>query len=381
MSLLSLPKRPMRLALMSSQNNWGGGEQFLWSLGMGLKDRGHEVVWISPHRSVLTERLVAEGVSPFTISGRYPSLVSIMRLRRFLLDHQIEILHLNDSHAVTWGTVSTLHRCDIHRVSIKHTNFPVRSAAKYNWFVEKMACVSATVFQTCIEGGILENKLRVITGSVPPQNWNHSIQRSQLAQKLKANSERVFLVSVGSLIECKGHRILLESMRSLKLRYPQILLAIFGEGSERADLEAKIQAYDLEHHVQLLGFQDRPEQYMAGADYFVHPALSEGLPLVAMQAQMQGIPMIASDVGGLSELLRDPDSLTPLGWIVPPNNSELLTRAIQFAIDEPEKSKWMAERGKVCANRRYSLERMLDEYEVFYQSVLEPKSLPFRGAA
>ncbi len=98
----------MNLALMSSQKNWGGGEQFLWTLGTELSSRGHHVLWIAPPTSKLFARLEESNSLRFAMSGRHPSPLAMLRFRNALAQYGIEVLHMNDSHAVTWGTVSTL---------------------------------------------------------------------------------------------------------------------------------------------------------------------------------------------------------------------------------------------------------------------------------
>ena len=356
--------------MMSSQTNWGGGEQFLWSLGQGLAKRGHQVLWIAPPKSVLLSKLQSVESSILPVSGRSPSPLSILRLRNAIQQHQIDVLHLNDSHAVTWGALSTLTDSAFRRVAVKHTNFPIRSSAKYNWFVDRVACVSKTVYDTCLDGGILQNKLQVITGSVPANDWIRAEQRERLVKLLQVDMGRKLIVSVGNLIQCKGYDRLLGAIRDLKAKYPEILVAVFGEGPERANIEKSIAAYGIENQVRLLGFQNDPEQWIAGADLFVHPALTEGLPLVAMHAQMQGVPMVASDVGGLTEMLRSPTTGSSLGWIVDIHVPDSLQPAIARAFENPIRSQKMADQAKQLAYQRYSLDRMIVDYEEFYFSVL-----------
>ncbi len=364
----------MNLALMSSQKNWGGGEQFLWTLGTELVSRGHNVLWIAPPKSKLFAKLEESDSLRFAMSGRHPSPLAMLRLRNAIAQYGIEVLHMNDSHAVTWGTVSTLTKTKIHRVAVKHTNFPVRSSAKYNWFVDRIACVSNSVFETCLEGGILERKLRLINGSVPTLSLERHLQRTKLAEYLGVSPSKKLIVCVGSLIECKGYLQLIHSLQQLRQEHPDIVVALFGEGPERSRIEDQVQQSDLHQHVLLKGFQDFPEQWIVGADLFVHPASSEGLPLVAMHAQMAGTPIVASDVGGLRELLREPGTGAPLGWIVDPKDNQSLTQTLSEALRDANTSRIRAERGKQVARVRYSLQRMIVEYESLYRSLISKDS-------
>ncbi len=80
--------------------------------------------------------------------------MSLLNLRSVLRKRRIQILHANDSHAVLWGSVSAIARTSIKRVGMKHTVFPIRSAVKYNWFLDKLVCVSKAVRELCLESGI-----------------------------------------------------------------------------------------------------------------------------------------------------------------------------------------------------------------------------------
>jgi hypothetical protein len=93
----------IKLALMSSQLNWGGGEQYLWSLGTGLQDRGHSVLWICDPTSPLHSRVQQHGYDCCPLAGRAPNPSSLLEVRRTCTKRGIQILHANDSHALTWS--------------------------------------------------------------------------------------------------------------------------------------------------------------------------------------------------------------------------------------------------------------------------------------
>ena len=105
-----MSKATMRIALMSSQRDWGGGEQYLWSLGQGLIERGHRVRWVGPPQSVLRQRIDAANYDVFQLSGRKPTPVSLVKLRRQLQSDGTQILHANDSHALRRASGDTALR-------------------------------------------------------------------------------------------------------------------------------------------------------------------------------------------------------------------------------------------------------------------------------
>jgi glycosyltransferase involved in cell wall biosynthesis len=356
---------PLRLALMSSQKSWGGGEQFLWNLGNGLIERGHEVLWIAPRASKLVERVRAGNGDIYPMSGRRPTPLAMLRLRRRIADKKCQVLHLNDSHATTWGSLLTLGKNELVRVGVKHTVFPVRTPSKYNWFVDRLMCVSEAVRKTCIDGGILAQKLQVIYGGLEQPNMDRADQRYFVAEQLKISIDRPILVSVGSLIPCKGHSRLIDAIDRLRKTIPNICLAICGDGILRDSLLADIKRRGLKDNVRLVGFQHEPQRWIAGADLFVHPSQSEGLSLVAIQSQMIGTPVVAMDVGGLSEVMRS-RSGKPLGWLSHPNKPDEFVANIADALENTPLRRQRTQMAKIEAADRFSIDGMIDQYESSY---------------
>ncbi|MFN9911670.1 MAG: glycosyltransferase, partial [Pirellulaceae bacterium] len=97
---------------------------------------------------------------------------------------------------------------------------------------------------------------------------------------------------------------MLEAALHLRRHREDFCLVICGEGPMRAELESKIRDHHLEKQVRLLGFCEDPSRWIAAADLFVHPSRSEGLSLVTIAAQMLETPVLATDVGGLQEVMR-----------------------------------------------------------------------------
>ncbi len=365
-------REQLSIALMSSQSSWGGGEQFLWSLGHGLIQRGHRILWVAPGDSDLMRRAREMGYDSMAMRRR-PSPLSMYTFRKKLVEHQVQILHLNDSHAITWGSLSTIARCNLPRVAVKHTVFPIRSSAKYNWFVERFICVSEAAKAVCLAGGILERKLQVISGGVEPREFDRESVQHELKLELGIASNTKLLVAVGSLIPCKGYIPLLHSIQKLVRNQVDVFLVICGEGSMRRELEKQIERLELTKNVRLVGFREDVDRWIAGADLFVHAALSEGLSLVTIQAQMAGTPVVVTDVGGLAEVMRSPTSGEHLGWLVEPDHPVAMARAIQEALEQPDRSNSMAERAKRWALDRYSLDRMVSSYEASFLELVQQR--------
>ena len=373
--------RKMKLALMSSQVSWGGGEQFLWSLGNGLIERGHSVLWACDDVSPLFARVKNAGFDFVGMTGRMPKPKSLLRLRKAISKHGTELIHANDSHSLTWGSLATLGKLGLKRVGIKHTAFPIRSAVRYNWMLDAVVCVSNAVRDVCVQGGVATRKTHVIHGGLEPPKLERWVERFWACEHLGIDHQTPLFCAVGSLIPCKGYERLIEAAHHLRWHLPNFCIAICGEGKSRPQLEQLIRKYDLQKQVRLLGFQERPERWICAADAFVHPSLSEGLSLVTIQAQMIGTPVIASEVGGLKEVLRMPRTGELLGWPILGNDPATLADLMKFSIENSPERFELIRAAMQSALERFDLGRMINQFEALFQRMLYGQATTETNAA
>lgn len=361
-----MPRSLLKIALLSSQVSWGGGEQLLFSLGESLHRLGHQVVWIAPKASRLMERVRNAGMDGIPIPGRHPSPFALMRIRKTLQRNQIEVLHANDAHAISWGSLLAMGQESIKLFGVKHTVFKVGSATKYNWLVDGMICVSRAVRDVCLDGGVLENRLSVVYGGIEPPQLDRLAERRKACATLGISIDTPLFCGVGSLISCKGYDTLIEAADVLRKRIGNFKLVICGEGSMRGNLQEMIETRNLQQHIQLLGFCEDPTAWIAAADVFVHPTLSEGLSLVTIAAQMVGTPIVATEVGGLCEVIRCQYTSRPLGWIFANRDPGDLAELLEDALNNTEKRRRMISDAQESAIRRFNLEQMVDGFLQIY---------------
>lgn len=139
-----------------------------------------------------------------------------------------------------------------------------------------------------------------------------------------------YLLFVGRLRIRKGVEVLLEAMASLAESHPEARLLIAGDGEHRAALEARVAALGLGGTVRFLGRASagRVRALLGGARALVVPSIYEGMPLVVLEAMAAGVPVVASRVSGIPEVVSDPET----GWLVPPEDPSSLARALAEAL-------------------------------------------------
>ena len=141
---------------------------------------------------------------------------------------------------------------------------------------------------------------------------------------------------------------------------------IVGDGPERAALEALAAELGVSDRLLITGWQDEPRSYLSSIDVYCLPSRFEGFPLAVVEAMLAGLPIVASDVGSVSEAIRDGET----GQLVPPEDPAALAGAIRKLLDDRELAQRLGERAQALAMEQFTAERMARAYESMYDEIL-----------
>ncbi len=170
---------------------------------------------------------------------------------------------------------------------------------------------------------------------------------------------------VGYLTKQKGVNILLESFDRLKRETKnKVVLFIVGDGPEKRTLEKLAKKLNINDSVFFLGYKKNAIKFMTLFDLFILPSLWEGQPNVILEAMALGLPVIATNVGGVPEMIQNKEN----GFLVKPNDSEALTKAIEFLVNsEPDRKKISDKAARSV--KKYSIENMVIKFEDSYRQL------------
>jgi glycosyltransferase involved in cell wall biosynthesis len=192
--------------------------------------------------------------------------------------------------------------------------------------------------------------------------------RSNVRDELRLGPDERLIVSVGNLYPVKGHQHLIEALGLLAARYPRVHLAISGRGDLADALTARAAALGLSDRLHLLGLRSDVPAVLAGADVFVLPSLSEGLPLALLEAMFAACPIIASDVGDVAVALARGDA----GILVHAGNAAALARALDSLLSDRIQARQFGERAFRRAVAEYDISHMVGRYRAVYDDLLGP---------
>ncbi|MBY6004054.1 glycosyltransferase [Salipiger bermudensis] len=183
------------------------------------------------------------------------------------------------------------------------------------------------------------DKLHIVHCGIDPVRYDTAPHKGQT------------LLFVGRMAGVKGVPILLDAVASLKARLPQLRLALIGDGPERAALEARARA--LGETVTFLGYRSQSEvaEALAQSDVFVLPSFAEGVPVVLMEAMAAGVPVVATQIAGIPELVTQWEN----GVLVPPGDATALAEAIAQLLASADQRRVMGSVGRATVEAEFNI--------------------------
>lgn len=178
-----------------------------------------------------------------------------------------------------------------------------------------------------------------------------------------SNREDMVIGTAGRLVRVKGHLYLIRAFAMLLSEFPHARLEICGDGPDRILLEDEARRLGCAHAVLFLGWRDDFPQICTCWDIFALPSLAESFPIALLEAMAMGLPAVASDVGGVRELLEPEMS----GLLVRPSDAETLVGALRELFSNVGLRFRMGAAGHATARKRFSTKRMVEETESAYR--------------
>ncbi len=184
-------------------------------------------------------------------------------------------------------------------------------------------------------------------------------------------ADRIVVGIVAKLSPVKGHQYFLEAAAEIAEARPDVAFLVVGDGIRKRELEEMAAELGIADRVTFAGARDDVPSLLKLMDVFVLSSLSEGSPNAVLEAMAAGLPVVATDVGGLPEIVIDGES----GILVPPGDSGALAAAVRELLDDPTRAGTMGRAGLALAMDRHDIEKVVREVEGIMDHLLDP----FRG--
>ncbi|MGH9143451.1 MAG: glycosyltransferase [Vicinamibacterales bacterium] len=176
---------------------------------------------------------------------------------------------------------------------------------------------------------------------------------------------------VANLRQLKGHDVLIDAAVSILARFPDARFEFIGEGPERAALVSRAEARGIARAFSFVGHCDDVPVRLGNTDIFVLPSRSESFPNAILEAMASGLPIVASGVGGIPELIENGRT----GWLVPPGEDEPLAARVMHVMADAAAAARIGAAARADARARFSFERMVAAFDEIYVAELTRRGL------
>lgn len=365
----------MKILLLTTHIDIGGIGCYTFSLAKSLKKKGHTVLVVSSSGNLVGE-LDKEGISHIKIDIDTRSELSprvslaIFKLRTIVNGQGIEVIHAQTrvTQVVAEGA-SRLTR--VPYVTTCHGFFRARWGRRtFGCWGDRVIAISEAVREHLVNDlGVKKQRVALVHNGVDIARFSHPHSEEEKEQfRAQAGLSNAPLIGIiARLSPVKGHKYLLTAVKEVVNYRPEIQLLIVGDGPCREELLEQTAALGLGGNVVFLDSTFDTAKPLSVIDIFTLPSLQEGLGLSIMEAQAAGVPVIASNVGGIYTIIKDNEN----GLLIPPKDSSGLASAIMKLMDSPWLAKKMGERGRELVSKNFSLDKMTQRIEEIYRQCVE----------
>jgi glycosyltransferase involved in cell wall biosynthesis len=350
-----------------------GGQRQLLLLARRLRERGHEQLIVCPEGSRLAARAQQEN---FPVAGWLGSYSRLAQFQRRVESRPPDIVHAHDGRGQTLAWMVS-RRTEARRVAHRRVTFVPRAwnggklihRLKYTRTCHAVIAVSDFIRHILLQCGVPEAMIAVIPDGVDlPETLPDAGARRRIRHRWGFDDDRLVLGTLGSLTPEKGLDVALDAARLLEKRLPEARFLVPVSGP--AVLPRRVPA-----NVRIVDYVEHLDDFLPALDLFLMPSRDEGLGSAALLALSYGVPVVASRVGGLPEIVEEGYT----GWLVCPGSPGELAEAVERAAQDRQRLEAFARHARVRAAAFSSdimTERVLKLYAKLLHRDSDGSSLP-----
>ena len=317
--------------------------------------------------TALTLQKSRASVDCLACSAKIPSFKAFWALFKYIRSFKPAVIHCHGSeanfHGLLAGRLAGVPVCVGEEIGIPQQSSTAKRVFSYVFKQADAVIGISDAVSRWLEqhNGLAKNK------SVRLYN---PVQFSALRKTLPAKRQSIRIGFVGRLEEVKNPLALVQAVHALREEFADLELWLIGDGSQRPQIERYIAQHQLEAQVSVCGFQSEPDRLLVECDLYVQPSLSEGFGLALCEAMGVELPVLATAVGGVPEIIRQDQT----GWIIQESSSEALEKALREILALPiEQLQQMGRAAKESVTERFTPSIYLTNLDALYQRLLRKR--------
>ena len=325
-------------------------------------------------------RILAEdnGVQSWEIPMRHKlDYAKIKDVCDFISSHDVHIVH---THGVRANMIArkAASLCHVKIITTFHSMLRYDYRRFYQYWLARILiapgrnltnryiAVSAAVARDMVSLGIPAEEIETIYNALEMENFPSGLDRDDLVSELSLPQDILVVGTVARLHKVKGHIYLVRAAAQLVKEIDNIYFVFVGEGDERDSIQQEIAKLGLEEKIRLIGYKHDAARYCSGFDIFCLPSLMEGMGLSILEAMHYGIPVVATNVGGIGEIITDGKN----GLLVLPRDPEALVSGIRSLISDRVLCASLGNAGKK-RTEEFKLNTMLARTQQVYLDIIK----------
>ncbi len=361
----------MNITLINSigKNKWGGGEKWMVMTATGLKALGHNVLIVCRKNSVLSKRAKAENLSVKEIGANSDfDIIACWRFCRFFKKFQPEAIIGCQNKDWRVASVALKMIGSDAKVYSRQGLQLLKNHWWYKWTV-KLLCDGIITNTHTIKKEyesflpVEKDFIKVIFNGVEEIRDNGGL--FDFSPWIPSNIENaVIVLSTGRLARQKGFKYLVEAAKHIVEKHNNVFFFLAGKGRLESELTRLIQQNQLQDRFFLIGFHEDIPGLLRAAHIFVIPSLYEGMPNSVLEAMSYKLPVIASNVNGVSELIQNGEN----GFSVDTGSVVQLVEKLDLLITDEEMRVELGEKGHVFVQENFTVKKMVSEFDRFLEA-------------
>lgn len=284
---------------------------------------------------------------------------------------QPDLIHVHSRRgADIWGAIAA-RAAKIPSVITRRVDNPEsRFAAKMKYgSFNKVVTISEGIRQVLISQGVPEHHIECVRSAIEISEYGTKCDQEWFLSEFDLPENSLIIGMVAQFIERKGHKYMVDAFKAIKEAYPNAFLIFFGQGPLEQNIKSLVQQKGLEDNVIFAGFRKDLARLLPCLDLLVHPALMEGLGVSLIQAAASGVPIVATKVGGIPEIVHHERN----GLLVPPRDSKSLTEAVKHLLGDNRLRNRLGTEGRRLAQNEFSIDNMVEGNLNIYKQLLSQK--------
>lgn len=364
----------MKISHFVENLNRGGLERAVIDLIRAQVALGHrcQVICLFERGSLADELAELDVPVHACAKRRGLDLSALRRARRLLRAHATEVLHTHNATAHYHAVLAALGlpiRCTINT---RHGMGALEVGSRREWLYRRSLTRTDAVVTVCEAarrellrlGAVAESRLVAIPNGIRIERYAaaDADMRGRLLDSLGLPAQTRVIGTVGRLAPAKDHLGLITAFAAMSDQVPDCVLVIVGNGELRAELEARIRATSLQDRVFLFGDRNDVGDLLRGFDLFAMSSRTEGYSIALIEASAAALPIVATEVGGNAEIVRDGVN----GRLVPAGDSVRMMTTLRELIEDPALRARLGQAGREWALREGSFTTMAKRYDALY---------------